>query len=133
MAAPNRQPMFPERPNIMRAKISVANTNRDGTTGTYVQLGTIGVIGGRVDKILAIATGTTTAGMIRLFLADSGGANKWLWGEIPVSAAVPSGTVQAWTGFFLPDPQLPLNASMQIWASTHNAEEFVIIAVAGDL
>lgn len=48
------------------AQLSLANTNRDGT-GTLVSLVVAGQLGTRVDRVQFQATGTTTAGMLRLF------------------------------------------------------------------
>ena len=116
-------------PRAAVAQVSTANTNRDGT-GTIATVLTAGANGTRVDDITVIATGTTTAGMVRLFIND--GTNTWLWQEIPVSAATPSGTVQTFTATLLNQALiLPNNFSLR--ASTNNAETFnVIVTRAGD-
>ena len=104
-------------------RISTANTARDGT-------GTLGTVfqatsaGARVDSVSIAATGTTTAGMVRLFLFN-GTSNLFLT-EVPVTAATPSGTVQAFrtalSGLAL---VIPPNGSLK--ASTHNAESFDVV------
>ena len=71
-------------------QISVANTNRNGT-GTLVTIFTGATNGSRVDDIYIVATGTTTAGVVRLFISD--GSNIRLWQEILVTAITPSTTV----------------------------------------
>lgn len=123
------------------AAISTANTNRDGT-GT---LGTVytaraaanGGKGARIDGITICATGTTTAGMVRIYV-DNGTAR--LIREIAVSAITPSGTVKAFT---IPASEgadangfLALGLILQpgdiLKASTHNAETFVVRAMGGE-
>jgi len=76
------------------AQISVANTARNGT-GTIVSVMTGAANGSRIDDISIVATATTTAGVVRLFISD--GSNIRLWQEILVSAVTPSTTVQVWS------------------------------------
>ena len=119
-------------------QISVANTNRDGT-GTLGTVFTAGTSGSRIDSIIIQATGTTTAGMIRFFESIDGGTTKRLVGEVPVTAATPSGVVQAFStilnsnvsGFLEKGYVLESNAIL--YASTHNSETFNIIPnIAGN-
>ena len=112
------------------AQISAANTSRDGT-GTIADVLTAGANGTRVDDISLVATGTTTAGVVRLFLND--GTNIRLWKEILVTAVTPSTTVAVWKGVFV-DLALILATGWKIQASTHNAETFnIFVTRAGDL
>lgn len=116
-------------PRAAFGQVSTANTNRDGT-GTIATIFTAGASGSRIDDIVVIATGTTTAGMVRLFLHD--GTNARLWVELPVTAATPSGTVQAFAASLL-NQSLILPSGWSLRASTHNAETFnVIVDRAGD-
>ena len=128
----NVSPIFTLTPQIGRARISTANTNRDGT-GTLGDVITGGANGTRVGRIVITATSTTTAGMVRLYIYD--GTNTRLWKEIPVSAITPSATVQAFTATIASpdsDPLLVLPVNYVLRASTHNAETFDVIAHAGD-
>lgn len=128
----NTNPIFTLTPQIGRARISTANTNRDGT-GTLADVITAGASGTRIGRIKITATGTTTAGMVRLFIFD--GTNTRLWQEVPVSAITPSGTVQAFSQTLVStdsDPLLVLPPNYVLRASTHNAETFDVIAHAGD-
>jgi hypothetical protein len=111
------------------AQVSTANTNRDGT-GTIVTVLTAGSSGSRVDDIWVVATGTTTAGVVRLFIND--GTNTRLWQELLVAAITPSTTVQVFnTALFNQALILPSGYSLR--ASTNNAETFnVIVTRAGD-
>lgn len=123
------QPQYATTPANAAVTISVANPNRDGT-GTIVSVETAGASGSRIDDLTITATGTTTAGMIRLFLHD--GTNARLWREVPVQAVTPSGTVQAWTAM-LTNLALVLQSGWSLRASTHNAESFnVLVTRSGD-
>lgn len=105
---------------LAKNQVSAANTNRDGT-GTIVDLYTAPTEGARISYIRAKATVTTTAGMVRIFIKNSGGTYR-LIGEISIAAATPSATVQASEGEYYPtEPWLLLNGDV-IGASTHNAE-----------
>ncbi len=125
---------YASTPKCAMGQISTANTNRDGT-GTIGTIFTAGSSGSRIDYLDIKATGTTTAGMIRLFIHD--GTNARLMTEIPVVAVTPSGTAPSWEAQFTGGSMgailpivLPTGYSLR--ASTHNAETFNIIAVGGD-
>jgi hypothetical protein len=109
-------------------QISTANTNRDGTgtLGTVTTGTTDGVV---IEKITIKATGTTTAGIIRFFVSVDTGSTKLLIDEIYVSAITPSGTVPAFVAEVPSLVGLVLkNTSSILYASTHNAATFNIIA-----
>jgi hypothetical protein len=131
MPAANSVPRFIASPVVGAAALSVANTNRDGT-GTLANVATGEVSGTVIDLIRAIATGTTTAGMIRLFLFDPNtGLNK-LYDEIAVSAITPSATVKAFQAELIPSTPLILPEGFILKASTHQAEGFNVFAIGGD-
>jgi hypothetical protein len=110
-------------------QVSTANTNRNGT-GTIATVFTAGSSGSRVDDIYIVATGTTTAGVIRLFLND--GTNTWLWKEILVAAITPSTTQTVWSASLL-EQSLILANGWSLRASTNNAETFNLqVTRAGD-
>jgi len=125
---------YASTPKVGIGLLSVANTNRDGT-GTLAIVLTAGANGSRIDALVLQATGTTTGGMIRLFVHD--GTNARLYAEVPVQAATPGGTVAAWTARlntntatqFLP---LIIPSGYSLRASTNNAETFNVIALGGD-
>ena len=111
------------------AQATAANTNRDGT-GTIATVFTAGASGSRIDDVTITAVGTTTAGVVRLFLHD--GTNARLLREVAVSAITPSGTVAAFTAS-LTNLALVLQSGWSLRASTHNAETFnVCVTRAGD-
>jgi len=123
-------PVFAVLPEIGMTQVSVANTNRDGTTGTYVTLVTAAASGTRVAEIVTQATVTTTAGMVRLFLTD--GSTTRMFDEIAISAATVSASVKGnrvstlYTNLVLP-------SGWSIRASTHNGEAINIFALGADL
>lgn len=67
--------------------VTVANTNSDGTTGTYVTIITAGTNGSKVERIDIATQGTNAANKIRLFI------NNKVWKEILFAAVTPSNTV----------------------------------------
>jgi hypothetical protein len=122
-------PNFTSSPVTAVAQISTANTNRDGT-GTIGTVYTAPAAGARIDDVTITATGTTTAGVVRLFLHD--GSNARLWKEILVQAVTPSTSVAVWSAD-LTDLGLVLkDTNWSLRASTHNAETFnVAVTRAG--
>ena len=121
-------------PKLGVAQVSTANTNLDGT-GTLGTIFTAGSSGSRIDSIAIKATGTTTAGMVRLFIHD--GTNARLLSEVPVLAITPSATLPAFEVLLTGDTYsqlfpiiLPNTYSLR--ASTHAAETFNVIASGGD-
>jgi hypothetical protein len=112
-----------------QAQVSVANTARNGT-GTIVTVFTAGASGSRIDDIYITATGTTTAGVVRLFLND--GTNTYLFDEILVTATTPSTTVSVFQAVLL-NQAIVLASGWSLRASTNNAETFNIqVTRAGD-
>lgn len=128
------QAQFAATPRCAIAQISTANTGRDGT-GTIGTVFTAGASGSRIDAIDVTATGTTTAGMVRLFLHN--GTTAYLWAELPVLALTPSATLPAWQAQITANTMshllpivLPTGYSLR--AATNNAETFNVIAFGGD-
>jgi len=129
--AKNTSPIFTIDAILGMVSIATANTNRDGsgTIGTLVT----GVAGDtRISRITIKATGTTTAGMVRLWMHD--GANYKLWREILVSAITASATVATFESIleFLGERAIVLPAGHSIRASTENAENFDLVAEGGN-
>ena len=131
MTAPNTQPIYPLTPNIGVAVIGTANTNRtvSGVTGLTL-LFTAGAQGSRVDSITAIATGTTTAGVLRLWYYIGSG-NATLWEEDLVAATTPSSTVASFLKEWLP-VNWGIPPGSFLYVSTHNSEAFNVVARGGD-
>jgi hypothetical protein len=129
-------PNFSATPKFGSVNITTANANRDGT-GTIGTVFTAGSSGSRIDSIIIVATATTTAGMIRLFIHD--GTSARLFDEIPVIAITPANstpTFNAAVGTNTPllSNRYPISipTGYSLRASTHNAESFNIHAIGGD-
>ncbi len=121
-------PIFAQAVRHAAAAISTANTNRDGS-------GTVGTIftanatnGSRVDRVDIAATGSTTAGVVRLFIHN--GSASFLWKELLVTAITPSATIAAFFAQIREELLLPAGWSLR--ASTHNAETFNVHAFGSD-
>lgn len=120
---------YASAPRAASAVLSAANTARDGT-GTIVTVLTAGANGSRIDDITVVATGTVTAGVVRLFLHD--GTNARLLREVMVTATTPSTSVETFT-VRLTNLGICIPTGWSLRASTHNAESFnVIVNRAGD-
>ena len=114
----------PKSPAIL---ISTANTARDGTL-TMGTLYTAPASGARVDDISIRAIGTTTQGMIRLFLHNA--TSAFLIKEIPVQATVPSATNPSF-GILLTDLGIVLQSTYSLRVSTEKAESFHVVVTRG--
>lgn len=122
-------PSFVATPKVGIALVSTANANRDGT-GTIETVFSAGANGSRIERVVVEARSTTTAGMIRLFLHN--GTTAFLWREVAVSAVTPSATVKTFREEIAVE-DLVLQTGYSLRASTHNAENFNLIAFGGDL
>jgi len=126
----NVQPIFPLTPNIGTSQVSVANSNRDGATGTYATVFTAGANGSVIQKAYVKAAGTTTAGMVRIFQGD--GANWRLLLEISVTAITPSGILQTFEAELTRLEGLVIPSGKTLKASTENGETFNVLIYGGD-
>ena len=108
--------------------ISTANTARDGS-GALGTVFTAGANGSRVDEVRIVAQGTTTAGMVRLFIHN--GTTAYLIQEQTIAAVTPSGTVKA-EAYTLTFSNLLLPNGYSLRAATHNAETFTVTGAGGD-
>lgn len=127
-------PIFAQALRHAVAAISTANTNRDGS-------GTIGTIftadatdGSSLDNIVIVATGTTTAGVVRVFKHN--GSASFLWREILVGAITPSATVAVFSRRIdcsRPENACHLPAGWSLRAATHQAETFNVHCEGFDL
>lgn len=117
-------PTIVQTPKTPYVQISAANTARDGT-GTIGTLYTAGSAGARLEGIQFTATGTTTAGVLRVFLSNDAGSTKRLIAEVLVTAVTPSTTLAVFSYTWIPPTGvLILEASAVVYVATHNAEAF---------
>jgi hypothetical protein len=123
-------PSFASVPKVTSVSFSTANTNRDGT-GTIQTGFAAGASGSMVSRITITATGTTTAGMVRVYHFD--GASNFVVKEVPVDAITPSATVEAFRAQIEFNPPFFMPTGDGINFSTHNGEAFVAVVEGGDL
>ncbi len=139
------QPSFAATPLSPVALFSTGNTNRDGT-GAIALLCAARVPGSRVQRVQLRATGTTSAGVIRLFKRDSGltlngdgtiaswSAPTWrLIEEILVQAITPGTSQRVWAGEWAPLDGFDLGPFESLGVATHNAEGFNAQVFGGHL
>ena len=141
-------PQYPAFTTGGEVAFSTANTNRDGT-GTLATLYTARAAGpatggnGAMGLWLSIrATGTTTAGMLRVYRHN--GTTAFLLAEFNVGAITPSATVLAFSLSSVTAlstvvdvfGRIPFNVALDpgdsIRVSTHNAEAFVATIDCGE-
>lgn len=112
---------------------ATANTNRDGSTGTYSSAYTVGANGGLIDAIVFTAPGTTTAGLVRIFHASDGSTYRLL-AEVVVSAITPSATLASYTATWTPPTGQPFacKANSTFKTNMNNAELMNVAFQGGD-
>ena len=120
---------FVATPKVGLATISTANTSLTGS-GTLGIVFSAGANGTRIERCVVKATGTTTAGMVRLFIHN--GVAATLLTEIPVAPVTPSGTLPAFETTLVFDGGLVIPTGYSLCAATHNAESFQLTALGGD-
>jgi hypothetical protein len=123
-------PQYAATVKSAQVQIATANTARDGT-GTVGTLVTGATNGTRIDDITICAAGTTTAGVIRMFIHD--GTVFRLLAEFLVTAVTPSTTVAVWS-LPLYNMGIVLASGWSLRFSTNAAETFnVVVTRGGDL
>lgn len=89
-------PAFAVFPEIGNGLVTILNNNRDGVSGSgYVVFASGQSNGTRIAEIVVTATGTTIAGLARVYISGVGVVGNPLFDEITVSAATPSASVKA--------------------------------------
>jgi hypothetical protein len=131
--AANTAPVFTDTPHMGLVMINTANTNRDGT-GSLGDVITGTTDGTRVDRVVIKAGGTTTNGMVRVYLYN--GTNTMLWDEVFVPAITASNTAVTFKSTIqspdLMSPLIVLASGQKIQVSTVQAETFYVTAHGAD-
>lgn len=122
-------PQFAATVRCATGALSTADTARTGTPTNVVTIFTAGSSGSRIDEVDVIATGTTTSGVVRLWIYT--GTTYFLLQEIMVSAITPS-TTQAVFSSINTYNNLMLPSGFSLRATTNNSETFAVIAFGGD-
>jgi hypothetical protein len=105
--------------------ISTANSNLDGT-GTLATVVTGASNGTLIRSITIKAIVTTTRGMVRLYIEDSGATFTDLIMEVEIPATTQSPADQTFSTCMAVDFMLP--STYKLRASTQNAESFIVTA-----
>lgn len=127
-------------PILEIAQVTTADTSRTAPTNSVEicagpnQTAGNG-IGKRILRVTIMATGTTTAGVIRFFLSTNSGTDKRLITEKIVTAVTPSTTIPAYRMDVseLVGLVLPGGTANKIYATTNNSETFNIFVESGTL
>lgn len=114
--------------NTGMVKISTANSNLDGT-GTLGTVLTAASNGTLIKSIAIKATGTTSQGMVRIFVYD--GSNTRLLLEVPIDPLTPSATEPSFER--LVEMDYFLKSGNVLKASTEVANNFNVIAEGLDV
>lgn len=122
-------PQFAATVRCSSAALSTADTARTGTPTNVVTVFTAGSSGSRIDEVNVVATATTTAGVVRLWIFN--GTTYFLLQEIMVSAITPS-TTQPVFSSTLTYNNLMLPSGHSLRATTNNSETFAVTAFGGD-
>lgn len=123
-AAPN----FAATVRASAANIATADTSRTSPTNVGTVF-TAGSSGSRIDEVNIVATGTTTAGVVRLWIFT--GSVYYLLSETLVTAITPSTTVAVFSSTSTYN-NLMLPSGHSLRATTNNSESFNVIAFGGD-
>ena len=127
-------PAWATTPRLGIGALSTGNSALDGT-GTLVSVLSAGASGTKIERLIVKALGTTTLGMVRWFINNGAGQHR-LFKEVAVTANTASSSNPTFEGLVDlsgPDGTLVLPAGYSLEASTEKTENFVAIAVGGDL
>ena len=125
-------PIFVATPRSPAVRFATANTNRDGSTGTYGTLFTASANGAFFKGCRFTAEANTTAGAVRLFVQDAGAGNVEMILEVIVPATTFSaGVTPVWSYEWYPEGGIMLSASSVVKVNTHIGETFSASLVGG--
>jgi len=132
---------FIATPRAAVGNISTANTNFDGSGAGMVTVFTAGAAGARIESVAIQSTGTTTAGLVNIFVGTDAAANTatnvHIYDQAAVTAVTPSTTVAPFTAVRGPNTNadkwpLILGPGQTLRASTTIAQSFRVVAIGGD-
>lgn len=126
----NLSPIFIASPNNQQSQVTVANTNRDGTTGTYVTCWTPGVNGSILSKVVVEVPGVAAGDVIRLFWND--GSTTRLYLEIQVTATTPGVGTSCFRFEYVPSTPEVYPSGWSLKASTNQGQATNILVLGGN-
>lgn len=121
-------PNFAATPKVGCVAISTADTSRTTPTNFGIVF-TAGSSGSRIDEVNIVATGATTANVVRLFLYN--GTEYFLLQEVMIAALTPSNIAPVVT-YVSTFSNLMLPSGWSLRASTNNSEGYDVNAFGGD-
>ncbi|RYE58924.1 MAG: hypothetical protein EOP48_02380 [Sphingobacteriales bacterium] len=111
-------------------QINTANANMDGSGTVASIISGVGTNGSILTSITVKATGSTTPGMVRIFLQDPE-EHRFLFEEFPIPANdinMSYGVIESFSSTLtFPMGAFKLGPSWALLASTQNAEQFNVI------
>jgi hypothetical protein len=127
-------PAFAVNPELNGVLVTTLNNNRDTTGSGLVPFASGLRLGTRIAEIVVQATGTTIAGMARVFVSGVGITNTSLFDEISIAAATPTASVKA-TRISTTYNNLILQSGQYLLASNSigPTQGFYIIGMGADL
>jgi len=127
-------PAFAVNPELNGVLVTTLNNTRDATGSGLVPFASGLRLGTRIAEIVVQATGTTIAGMARVFVSGVGITNTSLFDEISIAAATPSASVKA-TRISTTYNNLILQSGQYLLASNSIGpnQGFYIIGMGADL
>lgn len=129
----NTSPIFALTPNLAFQSITGTTTDKTGGTTTNLKtLLTAGTNGCKVTQIGYKVEGTSTAGLLLIFVTDTSGTNPKLFDEISIAAVTSSTTVatnRTFTAYN--DLQLAAGQKILVGATTLSAN-VIAFAQYGD-
>lgn len=117
---------FAATPRSSSGNLSSAGTLSGFTNA--VDIFTAGSAGSRIDSVFIKATGTTTAGQVRLAIYN--GSTAYIIKEQAVTAITPSGSTSSFEATIALGIVIPTGYKLQ--ANTLNGEAFSVTANGGD-
>lgn len=130
-------PNFAVTPKQTDATLTTADAARSNPSTSVITVFTAASTGSICTRIAVAAMGTTTAGVVRLFITNDGGTNKRLLEEIIVPAITPSTTIAVFMARFkaatLAQPIiLGPSTNNILYCTTNNSETFAVHAEGAD-
>jgi hypothetical protein len=123
--AANTLPIFVKTPAHPQARVSTANTARDGS-GTLATIHTAGADGSFFAGVRAMAHETTVADVVRIFVQKAGAGNNELLKEMMIPAVTPSASVEAASQEWYPSGGLTLGAGDVVKAATDQGKTYTV-------
>ncbi len=122
-------PVFASTPARTVGQVATGDTSRTAPSSVATIITAVSA-GTKITEVEVVGTGTTTAGMVRLFIYD--GSNYRLFDEFVITAITPSASVPVYRQVRV-YPNLVLPSGYSLRATTHNTETFNVHVEAATL